>query len=45
MITNQYLWHTDNLGVDSKVVDSDFQLFKRDHYLKEGGHKIFQHHE
>ncbi len=27
------------------MVDSDLQLFKRDHYLKEGGHKIFQHHE
>ena len=27
------------------MVDCDLQLFKRDHYLKEGGHKIFQHHE
>lgn len=28
-----------------EMVDSDLELFKRDHYLKEGGHKIFQHHE
>jgi GDPmannose 4,6-dehydratase len=27
------------------MVQSDLQLFKRDHYLKEGGHKIFQYHE
>jgi GDPmannose 4,6-dehydratase len=27
------------------MVSSDLQLFKRDHYLKEGGHKIFQYHE
>lgn len=27
------------------MVNSDFELFKRDHYLKEGGHKIFQYHE
>jgi GDPmannose 4,6-dehydratase len=27
------------------MVKSDLQLFKRDYYLKEGGHKIFQHHE
>jgi GDPmannose 4,6-dehydratase len=27
------------------MVKSDFELFKRDHYLKEGGHKIFQYHE
>ncbi|HCM76894.1 MAG TPA: GDP-mannose 4,6-dehydratase [Cytophagales bacterium] len=27
------------------MVKSDLELFKRDHYLKEGGHKIFQHHE
>ncbi len=27
------------------MVKSDLQLFKRDHYLKEGGHKIFQYHE
>ena len=27
------------------MVDSDLELFKRDHYLKEGGHKIFQYHE
>jgi GDPmannose 4,6-dehydratase len=27
------------------MVKSDFQLFQRDHYLREGGHKIFQYHE
>lgn len=27
------------------MMTSDLQLFKRDHYLKEGGHKIFQYHE
>lgn len=27
------------------MVKSDLELFKRDHYLKEGGHKIFQYHE
>jgi len=27
------------------MVTSDLELFKRDHYLKEGGHKIFQYHE
>jgi GDPmannose 4,6-dehydratase len=27
------------------MVQSDYQLFQRDHYLKEGGHKIFQYHE
>jgi GDPmannose 4,6-dehydratase len=28
-----------------EMVASDLELFKRDHYLKEGGHKIFQYHE
>lgn len=28
-----------------EMVMSDLELFKRDHYLKEGGHKIFQYHE
>jgi GDPmannose 4,6-dehydratase len=28
-----------------EMVESDLMLFKRDHYLKEGGHKIFQYHE
>jgi GDPmannose 4,6-dehydratase len=27
------------------MVQSDLELFKRDHYLREGGHKIFQYHE
>jgi GDPmannose 4,6-dehydratase len=27
------------------MVTSDLNLFRRDHYLKEGGHKIFQYHE
>lgn len=27
------------------MVQSDLQLFNRDFYLKEGGHKIFQYHE
>jgi len=27
------------------MVSSDLELFKRDHYLSEGGHKIFQYHE
>lgn len=29
----------------SEMVASDLELFKRDHYLKEGGHKIFQYNE
>jgi GDPmannose 4,6-dehydratase len=28
-----------------EMVASDLELFKRDHYLKEGGHKILQYHE
>jgi GDPmannose 4,6-dehydratase len=32
-------------GLVDDMVQSDFNLFKRDHYLKEGGHKIFQYHE
>lgn len=32
-------------GLVEDMVDSDLQLFKRDHYLKAGGHKIFQYHE
>lgn len=28
-----------------EMVASDLVLFKRDHYLKEGGHKIFHYHE
>jgi len=28
-----------------EMVASDLELFKRDHYLKEGGHNIFQYHE
>jgi GDPmannose 4,6-dehydratase len=28
-----------------EMVGSDLQLFKRDHYLKEGGHKILQYNE
>jgi GDPmannose 4,6-dehydratase len=28
-----------------EMVASDLELFKRDHYLKAGGHKIFQYHE
>ena len=28
-----------------EMVASDLELFKRDHYLKEGGHKILQNHE
>jgi GDPmannose 4,6-dehydratase len=28
-----------------EMVESDLELFKRDHYLKEGGHKIFRYHE
>jgi len=28
-----------------EMMASDLELFKRDHYLKEGGHKIFQYHE
>jgi GDPmannose 4,6-dehydratase len=27
------------------MVNSDYQLFKRDSYLKEGGHKVFQYNE
>jgi GDPmannose 4,6-dehydratase len=29
----------------TEMVAGDLELFKRDHYLKEGGHKIFQYHE
>lgn len=32
-------------GLIQEMVASDLELFKRDHYLKEGGHKIFQYHE
>jgi len=28
-----------------EMVSRDLELFKRDHYLKEGGHEIFQYHE
>lgn len=37
-----------NYDLDALVDDmiqSDYQLFQRDSYLKEGGHKIFQYHE
>ncbi len=27
------------------MIDSDYELFRRDNYLKEGGHKIFQYNE
>ena len=27
------------------MIQSDYQLFQRDQFLKEGGHKIFQYHE
>ncbi|MFM8913380.1 MAG: GDP-mannose 4,6-dehydratase, partial [Flammeovirgaceae bacterium] len=27
------------------MVKSDLELFKRDNYLREGGHQIFQYHE
>jgi GDPmannose 4,6-dehydratase len=27
------------------MVQSDLELFKRDHYLEEGGHKVFRYHE
>lgn len=32
-------------GLIQEMVSSDLALFKRDNYLKEGGHKIFQYHE
>ncbi len=32
-------------GLVKEMVASDLELFKRDHYLKEGGHKISQYHE
>jgi GDPmannose 4,6-dehydratase len=32
-------------GLVKEMVASDLELFKRDHYLKEGGHKTFQYHE
>jgi GDPmannose 4,6-dehydratase len=28
-----------------EMVASDLELFKRDHYLQEGGHKVFRYHE
>lgn len=32
-------------GLVADMMSSDLQLFRRDHYLKEGGHKVFQYHE
>lgn len=32
-------------GLIQDMIDNDLELFKRDHYLKEGGHKIFRYHE
>ncbi|MBX2962023.1 MAG: GDP-mannose 4,6-dehydratase [Cyclobacteriaceae bacterium] len=32
-------------GLVDDMVMSDYQLFQRDSYLKEGGHKIFHYHE
>lgn len=32
-------------GLIEDMVKSDLELFKRDKYLREGGHKIFQYHE
>lgn len=32
-------------GLIDEMVDSDLALFKRDHYLKEGGHKIYHYNE
>ncbi|MEO1098786.1 MAG: GDP-mannose 4,6-dehydratase [Bacteroidota bacterium] len=32
-------------GLIKDMVDSDLELFKRDKYLHEGGHKIFNYHE
>jgi GDPmannose 4,6-dehydratase len=32
-------------GLIDEMVKSDMELFQRDHYLKSGGHKIFQYHE
>ena len=32
-------------GLIAEMVESDLELFKRDHYLSEGGHKIFHYHE
>jgi len=41
---NWELKHDLDSLIDDMVM-SDLQLFKRDDYLKEGGHKIFQYHE
>ena len=32
-------------GLVADMIKSDFELFKRDSYLKEGGHKVFQYNE
>ena len=32
-------------GLIDEMVSSDLELFRRDDYLREGGHKIFQNHE
>ena len=32
-------------GLIKEMMDADLELFKRDKYLKEGGHKIFNYHE
>jgi GDPmannose 4,6-dehydratase len=44
---NELGWHPSYTldGLIDDMVSSDMELFKRDSYLKEGGHKIFHHHE
>jgi GDPmannose 4,6-dehydratase len=37
--------HYDLNALIKDMVKSDMELFKRDSYLKQGGHKIFQYHE
>lgn len=37
--------HYDLDALVDDMVKSDYQLFQRDRYLREGGHQIFQHHE
>ncbi len=37
--------HYDLDSLVDDMVHSDLELFKRDNYLREGGHKIFQYHE
>jgi GDPmannose 4,6-dehydratase len=44
---NKLGWHPkyDVKSLVKEMMDADIDLFKRDKYLKEGGHKVFNYHE